>query len=85
MAARIRLARYGATKKPFYRVVVTSSEFPRDGRFIEVLGTYDPRNKSRGINLKVDEIRKWVAKGAEMSDTVRKIVKYSSKQAPPEK
>ena len=85
MAAKIRLARYGAKKKPFYRVVVTSSEFPRDGRFIDVLGTYDPRDKAKGINLNVDEIRKWVAKGAEMSDTVRRIIKYSSKQAPPGK
>jgi small subunit ribosomal protein S16 len=81
MAVRIRLARYGAKKKPFYRVVVTNSESPRDGRFIDVLGTYDPRNKVKGINLKVDEIRKWVAKGAEMSETVQKILKRSDQQA----
>jgi len=85
MAARIRLARYGAKKKPFYRVVVTDSESPRDGRFIDVLGTYDPRNKTRGINLKSDDIRKWVAKGAQMSDTVRRILRYADKQTQPEK
>jgi small subunit ribosomal protein S16 len=81
MAVRIRLARYGAKKKPFYRVVVTNSESPRDGRFIEVLGTYDPRNKAKGICLKADEIRKWVAQGAEMSETVQKILKRSDQQA----
>lgn len=81
MAVRIRLARYGAKKKPFYRVVVTNSESPRDGRFIDVLGTYDPRNKTKGINLKADEIRKWVAKGAEMSETVQKILKRSDQPA----
>jgi len=85
MAARIRLARYGTKKKPFYRVVVTDSESPRDGRFIDVLGTYDPRNKTRGINLKSDDIRKWVAKGAQMSDTVRRILRYADKQTQPEK
>lgn len=85
MAARIRLARYGAKKKPFYRVVVTDGDSPRDGRFIDLLGTYDPRNKTTGINLKAEEIRKWVARGAEISDTVRKILKYSDKQAQAEK
>ena len=81
MAVKIRLARYGAKKKPFYRVVVTNSESPRDGRFIDVLGTYDPRNKVKGINLKTDEIKKWVSQGAEMSDTVKRILKSADKPA----
>jgi small subunit ribosomal protein S16 len=84
MAVKIRLARYGAKKKPFYRVVVTNSESPRDGRFIDVLGTYDPRNKVKGINLKTDEIKKWVSQGAEMSDTVKRILKSADKPAQPE-
>jgi small subunit ribosomal protein S16 len=81
MAVVIRLARYGAKKKPFYRVVAASSSCRRDGRFLEVLGTYDPRNKTTGINLKVDEIKQWIAKGAEVTDTVRKIMRYSGRQA----
>jgi small subunit ribosomal protein S16 len=81
MAVKIRLARYGAKKKPFYRVVACNSRFPRDGRFLEVLGTYDPRNKESGVNLKVEDVDKWVAQGAEVSDTVRKIVKEAKKKA----
>ncbi len=81
MAVKIRLARYGAKKKPFYRVVACDSRFPRDGHFLDLLGTYDPRNKERGLNIKTDDVDKWVAKGAEMSDTVRKIVKEAKKKA----
>jgi small subunit ribosomal protein S16 len=79
MAVRIRLARCGAKKKPFYRVVAADSESPRDGRFIEVLGTYDPRNKVRGINLNLDSISNWISRGALVSDTVRKIMKHSAR------
>jgi small subunit ribosomal protein S16 len=81
MAVKIRLARYGAKKKPFYRVVACDSRFPRDGRFLEVLGTYDPRNKERGINIRAEDVDKWIAQGAEVSDTVRKIVKEAKKKA----
>jgi small subunit ribosomal protein S16 len=81
MAVKIRLARYGAKKKPFYRVVACNSRFPRDGRFLEVLGTYDPRNKESGVNLKAEDVDKWVAQGAEVSDTVRRIVKEAKKKA----
>ncbi|MBI4965974.1 MAG: 30S ribosomal protein S16 [Desulfomonile tiedjei] len=81
MAVKIRLARYGAKKKPFYRVVASDSRFPRDGRFLEVLGTYDPRNKQRGINVRTEDVDKWIAKGAEISDTVRRIVKEAKKKA----
>jgi len=78
MPVKIRLARYGAKKKPFYRVVVTDSRFPRDGRFLEVVGTYDPRNKATGLNLKVQAIQEWITRGAEPSDTVRKLLRNSA-------
>jgi len=78
MPVKIRLARYGAKKKPFYRVVVTESRAPRDGRFLEILGTYDPRNKIGGINLDSPAIKSWIARGAEVSDTVRKLLRKST-------
>ncbi len=81
MAVKIRLARYGAKKKPFYRVVAADSRFPRDGRFLEVLGTYDPRNKSGGLNLDLTGLQGWISRGAEVSDTVAKIMRHASAQA----
>lgn len=77
MAVKIRLARYGAKKKPFYRVIAADTRSPRDGRFLEVLGTYDPRNKTAGVNLDLEAIRTWVARGAELSDSVRRIMRHS--------
>lgn len=82
MAVVIRLARFGAKKKPFYRVVAADSRFPRDGRFLEVLGTYDPRNKETGLKLKLDAIRGWVSRGAGVSPTVGKLIKQSTPPAP---
>ena len=79
MAVKIRLARYGAKKKPFYRVIATDARSPRDGRFLEVLGTYDPRNKTTGINLNLEAIRTWVSRGAEISDSVRRIMRHSNR------
>lgn len=70
----IRLARAGAKKKPFYRVVVADHRFPRDGRFIEQVGTYDPKKPAHGINLKLDRIAHWVGLGARPSDTVNDIL-----------
>ncbi|HMK36597.1 MAG TPA: 30S ribosomal protein S16 [Desulfomonilaceae bacterium] len=81
MAVKIRLARYGAKKKPFYRVVAANSRFARDGRFLEVLGTYDPMNKEKGINLNIEAIRTWIARGAEVSDTVNRIMNMSAPAA----
>jgi small subunit ribosomal protein S16 len=69
----IRLARAGTKKKPFYRVVIADQRFPRDGRFIEQVGTYDPK-KPHGINLKIDRVDHWIATGACPSDTVRDIL-----------
>jgi small subunit ribosomal protein S16 len=81
MAVKIRLARYGAKKKPFYRVVATESRSPRDGRFIEIVGTYDPRNKATGINLDVRAIREWMSKGAELTASVQRLMKNSAPAA----
>ncbi|MBI5572592.1 MAG: 30S ribosomal protein S16 [Desulfomonile tiedjei] len=81
MAVRIRLARHGSKKKPFYRVVAAANPFTRDGRFLEVLGTYDPRNKTSGINLNVEAVQKWVASGAQLSPTVRRILKQCARTA----
>lgn len=83
---RIRLARYGTKKRPFYRIVAADSRRSRDGRFLEILGTYDPLNltlpadsdqkKDKGtITLKTDRISHWIGVGAQVSDTVRNILK----------
>lgn len=82
MAVKIRLARHGSKKRPFYRIVVTDSISPRDGRFLENLGTYDPRNKINGINLKREAIEDWVKKGAQLTDTVKKLLKNTSHPDP---
>jgi len=82
MAVKIRLSRHGSKKRPFYRIVVTDSIYPRDGRFLDTLGTYDPRNKINGINLKKEAIEDWVKKGAQLSDTVKKLLKTVSQPAP---
>ena len=75
MAVKIRLARFGAKKKPFYRVVVADSSFPRDGRFIEKVGTYDPRKDPPEIHLKGDRILEWIKKGARPTETVEQLLK----------
>jgi len=80
MAVSIRLARHGAKKKPFYRIVATPSRSPRDGRFLEVLGTYDPRNKAKGLDLNVEGLENWLSKGAEPSDAVLKLLKRAKQQ-----
>ncbi len=75
MSVRIRLTRKGAKKSPFYRVVVADSEAPRDGRFIEVLGTYDPRKDPAEVKIKGDRLDYWLGNGAQPSDTVRSLIK----------
>jgi len=72
---RIRLRRMGAKKKPFYRVVVADKESPRDGRFIEILGTYDPRTQPETVNLKTDRVTHWLATGAQPSESVGRILR----------
>ena len=75
MSVKIRLARYGAKKKPFYRIVVASSQAPRDGRFLELVGTYDPLTDPAGVRLKRDRIRAWIERGAIVSATVKSLLK----------
>jgi small subunit ribosomal protein S16 len=75
MSVKIRLARFGAKKKPFYRVVAADSSFPRDGRFIERLGTYDPCKDPPEINLNGDKIVAWINKGAQPTETVKQLLK----------
>jgi small subunit ribosomal protein S16 len=77
MAVRMRLKRMGAKKAPFYRIVVADSRSPRDGKFIEQLGYYDPTKEP--MNLKIDEelAKKWLSNGAQPSDTVKKLLKIS--------
>ncbi len=75
MPVRIRLTRKGAKKSPFYRVVVADSEAPRDGRFIEVLGTYDPRQDPAEVKIDGDRLDYWLGNGAQPSDTVRSLIK----------
>ena len=74
MAVKIRLARAGAKKAPFYRVVAADSRAPRDGRFIEILGRYNPRTDPSTIELDVEKIDAWIAKGATPSETVGKLL-----------
>ncbi|BFT73101.1 MULTISPECIES: 30S ribosomal protein S16 [Paenibacillus] len=73
MAVRIRLKRVGAHKAPFYRVVVSDSRSPRDGRFIEEIGTYNPIAEPAAVNLDEEKALKWLQTGAQPSDTVRSL------------
>ena len=80
MAVKIRLKRMGAKKKPFYRIVVADSRAPRDGRFIEEIGYYDPNRTPAEIKVDLEKADAWVAKGAQYSDTVRSLVKKARKE-----
>jgi small subunit ribosomal protein S16 len=75
MAVKIRLRRMGAKKAPFYRVVVADSRYPRDGRFIEEIGTYNPMTDPAEIKVDADKAKKWIANGAQPTDTVKAILK----------
>jgi small subunit ribosomal protein S16 len=74
VAVRIRLRRIGAKKRPFYRIVVADSRSPRDGRFIETIGTYNPLTNPAEVNVKAERVRLWLSRGALPSDTVRHIL-----------
>ena len=74
MAVKIRLKRMGAKKAPFYRIIVADSRSPRDGRFIENLGTYNPLTDPATISVKEEETLDWLSKGAQPTDTVRNIL-----------
>ena len=75
MATKIRLARVGSKKNPIYRVVVADSRSPRDGRFIEIVGRYNPQTDPSTIDLDQDKIRDWIVKGAQPTDSVRRLLK----------
>lgn len=75
MAVKIRLFRAGSKKKPFYRVVVANSESPRDGKFIEVLGYYDPSKGLEASKINADSYKNWLSKGAQPTEIVKKIAK----------
>ena len=75
MSVKIRLRRIGAKKAPFYRIVVADSRYPRDGRFIEELGYYDPTKEPTVINVDEDKAKKWIANGAQPTDTVKSLFK----------
>ena len=75
MSVKIRMARHGTKKKPFYRIVVADSEAPRNGAFLEIVGTFDPRAKANQVVLKTDRILHWIGKGAQPSQTVGQLIK----------
>lgn len=77
MAVKIRLRRMGAKENPFYRIVVADSRYPRDGRFIEEIGTYDPLKTPADVKIDADKAKQWIANGAQPTDTVKDILKKS--------
>ena len=77
MAVKLRLTRLGAKKSPFYRVVAADSRYPRDGRFIEVIGTYNPMTEPAEIKIDAEKAQKWIKNGAQPTDTVRALLKKS--------
>ena len=78
MAVKIRLRRMGAKKAPFYRIVVADSRYPRDGRFIEMIGTYNPMTDPATVNIDADKAKKWIANGAQLTDTVKDLLKKNN-------
>jgi small subunit ribosomal protein S16 len=81
MALVIRLRRHGSRKKPFYRIVVADSRSPRDGRFVEQIGTYDPVAAPAKVTLKKEQAERWLKAGAQPSETVEKLMKQATSAA----
>lgn len=81
MAVRIRLTRMGRKKKPFYRIVVANSEAPRDGKFLEVVGTYDPMKDPVEVKIKQDRLQAWIERGAQPSQTVKSLLTKAASPA----
>jgi small subunit ribosomal protein S16 len=77
LAVKIRLARHGSKKAPFYRIVVADARSPRDGRFIDRVGSYNPRTNPSEIQVNEEKAREWLAKGAQPTNQVRKLLKVS--------
>ena len=84
MSVRIRLKRMGAKKKPFYRVVVASSAAPRNGRFIEEIGYYNPGTTPITLNIDLEKAQKWLSEGAQPSDTVKRLLAKAKLEQLPE-
>ena len=78
MAVKIRLRRMGAKKAPFYRIVVADSRYPRDGRFIEEIGYYDPTKEPAEVKIDVEKAQKWISTGAQPTDTVKSLFKKNN-------
>mgnify|MGYP001022111814 FL=1 len=74
---KIRLKRIGAKKKPFYRIVVADARSPRDGKFIEQVGTYDPKAEPSAISVDAEKVKKWLKNGAQPTETVKKLLKIA--------
>jgi small subunit ribosomal protein S16 len=81
MAVKIRLTRMGAKSKPFYRIVAADTDYPRDGRFLEILGNYDPKKNPAEVNLNEDRVRDWLSKGAKPTLTVSSLLKTKGIEA----
>jgi small subunit ribosomal protein S16 len=79
MAVSIRLRREGAKNRPYYKVVVADKRSPRDGKFIEIIGAYDPKKPDHNSTLNIDRVEYWISKGAQPSDTVRSLIKKTKK------
>jgi small subunit ribosomal protein S16 len=77
MAVKIRLARHGSKGNPFYRIVVADSRSPRDGRFIDRIGTYEPQKEPSDITVDEEKAREWLGKGAQPTDQVKNLLKIS--------
>ncbi len=78
----IRMRREGSKDRPFYRIVVADSRFPRDGRYIDVVGTHDPMKDGENFDIDLEKVDSWVGKGAQPSDTVKSLIKKARKAAP---
>jgi small subunit ribosomal protein S16 len=83
MAVKMRLARHGAKKRPFYRIVVADSESPRDGRYLENVGTYNPLREPAEVTLKTDRVQYWLQQGAIPTNTVKSLLKREGVSAQP--
>ena len=84
MAVKIRLARHGAKKRPFYRIVAADNDCPRDGRFLEKLGTYNPLRDPAQVELNLERVKYWIGQGATPTDTVKTILKREGAYSPAE-
>ena len=81
MSVKIRLSRHGAKKRPYYRIVVADARNPRDGSFIEQVGTYDPRTPDAALRLDQAKVDGWIKQGAQPTQTVRNLMKRAAKEA----